>query len=77
MKRNRSTRNIPSYDEYASALAYRQGQAAFHDGRTQDYCPYLRGSGDKRTKWFTGYLDARNARLLNLNPPPLRQGDTK
>lgn len=72
MKRNRPTRDIPSY-------AYQMGQLAYANGRVavRCECPYPIGSGDQRTQWYMGYLDAKNARLLNLNPPPLRQGDTK
>lgn len=43
---------------------YREGEAAWVlDGKTAE-CPYPVGSGDRRTMWWTGYLDARTASRL-------------
>lgn len=46
---------------YLNSDEYHEGKRAFSDGSS---CPYPIGSGDKRTRWWIGYFDAKNAHLL-------------
>lgn len=59
-------RMIPEKGLRSRALeaVYREGEASWEKHGESAYCPYPVGSGDRRTQWWTGYLDARTASRL-------------
>ena len=59
------TKEDLSKQDYSKSPVYKQGYKSFPNGK----CPYDKGSGQMRTVWWTGFLDARfDERMKHANP---------